>query len=230
MDFKKAIFISVVSHCLFLAPLGSLGLFSPAKKTNEVQITYYKIKPPETKSAKPKKKKKATKRIKMVPVSVKETAVTKKKEPKTQTKPKIVPPTQKAVKITKKKKVPKSKPKSKRPIIQEKAIPESIPGTTLPNTPECISYYHYIREAIRRSLEKTYRPDHAEGEIVAAFVLNRNGRLRNLRGAGGRSSRDPFLRRLSMESIKRAAPFKSFPEGLELKEISFSLTVVFKKR
>lgn len=229
MDFKKAIFISLVGHCLLLAPLGSLGLLSPAKEVKEVQITYYKIGPPEIKSVKPEKEKKVVEKIKMAPLSVKETAVTKKDNPQL-SKPKAIPSEQKAVEITKKKSIPKPPPRLKGPIIEEKAIPESIPGTTLPNTPECISYYHYIRETIRRSLEKTYRPDHAEGEVVAAFILNREGRLKNLRVVGGRSSSNPFLCRLSMESIKKAAPFKSFPEGLELKEISFSLTVVFKKR
>jgi TonB family protein len=99
----------------------------------------------------------------------------------------------------------------------------------MPHTPECVNYYKYIREEIRRFLKRYYTNEYREGDVMVSFVLAQNGQLTSLNIVNNRSSDDPGLRSLSYKSIQSAAPFKPFPKNLDQKEISFNLSILFKK-
>lgn len=214
MDFKKALVISFVSHCLVLSPLGSIGIFHPLKKTDEIQITYFQIKP-----------------VKIESPSTKPAPVVKEEKQEPSKKEGVFPKKQKLDIVKKRARAPQIKPQAlNTPLSKENIIPESIPGTTLPNTPQCVTYYNYIREEIRRELERNYKPEHEEGEVGVSFGINQTGKLIELGIRDERSSKDVVLRRLAYESIKNTSPFKSFPKGLTMEQISFNLTVVFKKK
>lgn len=217
MDLKKALFISFMGHCFILAPVVDIGKFFPDKKTPDIQVTYYHVSPPKVES----------------PKAV--TSQVKAREAQSETPKRALPvappapPKKIKSQIVKKVRPPKVAPAQQAIQQKEQIIPDSIPGTTLPNTPECMGYYNYIRHEIRRSLEKRYKPELGEGDVFVNFSLMQTGELMNLKIIREKSIEDPVLNNLACESIKDAAPFKSFPKGIDLKQISFSLTIVFKR-
>ena len=219
MNLKNALFISFVGHCCVLAPLGNIWFFTPNKKSADVQIVYYKINPPiENRITKP------------APALTKEV-------------PAVQPPKEEPLTIEKNqarqtrlaKKTRPLKARMPRPKPEETAqakssvIPSSIPGTTLPNTPECVSYYKYVREEIRRFLKKHYTQEYEEGDVMVSFALNQGGEVVSLSIINNRSSDNADLRNLSYRGIQDVSPFRPFPKNLSQKQISFNLTVVFKK-
>lgn len=216
MDFKKALFISFIGHCFLLTPLGNFGIFSPQKKTDNLQITYYKMPPQKAEALRT-----TAPAPSAQPLEKQPPAQEKRKREKSQVIRRIKPPQVKPSDL---------KPEEIVSPKKENIRPPSIPGTTLPNTPECMTYYHYIREEIRRFLKRNYTPEYEEGDVIVSFLLNQAGELAALNIVEDKSSNSPALRKLSYESIRNAAPFKPFPKGLTLKQISFNLTIVFKQK
>ncbi|MCX5715894.1 MAG: hypothetical protein NTV07_03355 [Candidatus Omnitrophica bacterium] len=206
MKLKYAVFISFVGHCALLAPLANFGVpFPDIKKVNAVEVTYCPAKPQAI------------------------------------TQPQVQAPQDRRVQIENKKigqaaakrhsqNRPRKQAASRAVKPEKAAVPASIPGTTLPNTPECVSYYQYIREEIRQGLEREYRSEYGEGDVAVNFDLLRNGRLINLEVIEAFSVNIPVLHRIARDSIKLASPFRAFPAGLEQSQISFSLTITFKKK
>lgn len=219
MNLKNAIFISFVGHCCVLAPLGNIWFFTPNKKSPDVQIVYYKINPPvESRVTKPApaltKEAPAAQLPKAEPLTI-EKKQTKQARTAKRTRP-LKPQT------------PPAKPEETAQV-KSSVIPASIPGTTVPNTREGVSYYRYVREEIRRFLKRYYTSEYEEGDVMVSFVLNQNGDLASLNIVNNKSSASQDLRNLSYKSIQSASPFKPFPKTLNQEEISFNLTVVFKK-
>ncbi|MDD5449706.1 MAG: energy transducer TonB [Candidatus Omnitrophica bacterium] len=215
MNLRTALFISFVSHFFILTPFGNIGLIFPNKTVNEPQVNYYKSAPIEQKSSAALKAERPRQTVKQAEAPAK---------PETPPPPKPAAteraadkPAQKAV---------------EQPAALNKlnVIPESIPGTTLPNTPECVSYYRYLREQIRRFLKRNYTASYEEGDVFVSFSLNKTGEIANLGIIDAKSSKDEQLRYLSFESIKNNSPFKPFPKGLPQKQISFNLPIIFKHR
>ena len=92
-----------------------------------------------------------------------------------------------------------------------------------------INYYQLLRERVRRRLKANYRDRSREGDVELVFVLTSQGSLLDAGADDARSSPDAYLRRIALASLKEAAPFPSFPEGLSVDRMSFTLTVSFKK-
>jgi len=230
MNLQKAFVISVVSHFLIFAPLGGLKIFSlMSKKEADVQINYYRLKPLKIESVKLTTKNKIAEAEKAPPPFIKEKPQQVKKESKYVEVKEIEQPQKKEELV--KAPGPKKGPPKPRPEPARKELSyEAIPGTTLPNTPECQNYYLYIREKIRRQLEKEYKYKHGEGMVAVAFVLSRWGELSEIKILKDKSIGEPIHYRLAYESLKGAAPFKAFPEEVNLSRISFNLTVVFKEK
>lgn len=219
MNFKRALFISLIGHCFVLTPLGNLGMLFPNKKINEPQVNYCKIAPLKTETYKKLDAKKAAKAIKAakIPNEQKSLRSAEPSQPKEKSQ------------IIKKAKRPRMKKPREAPLPKnETVVPESIPGTTLPNTPEFVTYYQYIREEIRRFLKQNYTSIYEEGDVAVSFALNQAGELISIEILNAKSSNDSELRRLSYESIKSSSPFKPFPRGLSQEEISFNLSIIFK--
>jgi outer membrane biosynthesis protein TonB len=222
MGFKRALLISILGHCFIIVPLGNLWMLVPRKKAEDFQIVYYKTTPIEIENTKDLKIQKTTsvqQPQKPKPITKKTAAVKKTENQKPQE-------TQKS--MTEQARPPETAPREALIPKKEDFIPPSIPGTTLPNTPECVSYYQYIREKIRLFLKKNYVAEYDQGDVGISFALTQSGELASLSINERVSSDDPFLRHLACDSIKTSTPFKPFPKGINQKQISFSLTVVFK--
>ena len=226
MNFTKALFISFIGHCFLLAPVGHFWAVSPRKKTSELEINYYKLQAQIAevlKAARVMEKKSADQ------PSLAAKAPEKPKEGPSIAAKKSDGARSRMLKKAARLKAPYLKPMETAPAQRENLIPASIPGTTLPNTPECMNYYQYIREEIRRSLKRNYTADFSEGEVGVLFVLNQAGELVTFDFDEAKSAGDYKLRQLAYKSIDDTSPFKPFPRGLTKRQISFNLTVVFKK-
>jgi len=228
MNLTKALAISAIGHFVIMLPLGNLCGLIPRPKPADLQISYYKIASLESE---PKKKAARTDTAESIKtpraLQKQETgAAIEKPVPK---KPLSEKTNTARRRIAAAAKPPKIKPQEAAPVKRESGPPPSIPGTTMPNTPECMSYYKYIREEIKKFLKQNYSRDYAEGDVNISFVINQNGELADLDVIEERSSINSILRRLSYDSVQSSSPFKPFPKSLLQKQISFNLTVVFKK-
>ena len=97
-------------------------------------------------------------------------------------------------------------------------------------TKDYINYYQLIREKIRRRLKDRYRGYHGEGDVSLIFVLNSGGSLVSAAVDQTASTRDRILVDAAVQSLKEAAPFAPFPKAISIPQMSFTLTVSFKKR
>jgi len=229
MDIKKAFLYSFAGHCFILAPMANLWVFSHAPKTNEIKVTYFKAVAPVPKVIKMAEPTGTAVQVPANPVLTAQHTkkITRPRHAAGKTKPPQIKPPEPAQKAA----APVAAASSM--IAMPKAediFSSSIPGTTLPNTPECMNYYRYIREKILESLKRNYAEECEEGEVNVNFELRQTGELINLTIIKEKSSRDTLLLKITYESIEGAAPFKPFPRGLAQKEISFHIPIAFKHR
>jgi len=98
------------------------------------------------------------------------------------------------------------------------------------STKDYVNYYQLIREKIRKRLKSNYRTYLNEGEITLVFTLTSDGRLIDVSVAGAAADNYAPLADVATRSVREASPFPPFPKALSLPEMSFDLTVTFKKR
>ncbi len=94
--------------------------------------------------------------------------------------------------------------------------------------PFFLNYYQRIREKIR---QQTIYPDLArknltEGTTYLSFILSRNGELKKIDIK--ESSGNKLLDRTAVWFIKRASPFRPFPEGLKQPRLQLSVQISYK--
>lgn len=97
------------------------------------------------------------------------------------------------------------------------------------STQDYINYYSLIRENIRRHLKSRYRTYYNEGDACLIFILRSDGSLMSVGVDLGASTHDRTLLDTSIQSVKDAAPFTPFPKAIKLEQMSFTLTVSFRK-
>lgn len=98
------------------------------------------------------------------------------------------------------------------------------------STKDYVNYYQLIREKIRQRLKARYRSYYNEGDVSLVFVLRSDGALVSAAADPERSVRDRALIDTAVQSLREAAPFAPFPKALTLPQMSFTLTVSFKKQ
>lgn len=98
------------------------------------------------------------------------------------------------------------------------------------STRDYINYYQLIREKIRKRLKSNYGSRFKEGEVALAFTLSKDGRLIAAGVNDSASTDDAALRDIATSSVREASPFAPFPAALSLPEMTFDLTVTFKRR
>jgi len=98
-----------------------------------------------------------------------------------------------------------------------------------PNKKEYTDYCKFIREKIRQRLENKHLPYYSPGDVNILFVVNSDGSLSDI-NIEEKSTGDEKLTQIAAHSIKEASPFPPFPEGLDLTQMSFGITISFKKR
>jgi len=86
-------------------------------------------------------------------------------------------------------------------------------------------YYFKIRERIKSVLEKNRGAFMGEGEIYVRFTVRKNGALRDVAVYKNSAKETSHLEAVVIKSIKEAAPFPPFSEGIDKNELVFKLPV-----
>ncbi|MCX5678276.1 MAG: hypothetical protein NTY76_04120 [Candidatus Omnitrophica bacterium] len=122
-------------------------------------------------------------------------------------------------------------PADKAPAKTEKNNTDALAAkqAKIMSTKDYVNYYQLIREKIRRKLKERYRGYYNEGDVCLVFVLRSDGVLISAAASPEISTRDRTLIDTAIQSLKEAAPFTPFPKALTLPQMSFTLTVSFKK-
>lgn len=93
--------------------------------------------------------------------------------------------------------------------------------------PSYISYSQISREKIRRALYQNYGDSTATGIINLAFIVSKDGGLKDAHITEPSSSA-PFLREIALTSVREAAPFPDFPDDLNYHiELPFNVEISF---
>ena len=117
--------------------------------------------------------------------------------------------------------------------IEKKKEPAERPATKRAeerSTNDYVNYYQLIREKIRRQLKEKYRGYSREGEVTMVFTLSSDGTLLKHDIDSSASTKDRVLIDMARASIADSSPFPAFPKGLDSPQMSFNLTISFKKR
>jgi len=202
--FNIALIVSIICHAVLFIPLHGLKKIPLKKKAKGLEVTYVIEKINKPKPIK-------TKLVKNTPPKIEQKAPKqelpnpKRPEPQYTTRKavNIPPPTSQYAKIE----IPPELPKDKEALY--------------------IDYYQSIREKIRQLVEKNYMSFLDYGEVCLHFVLTSDGKLLEIRVLEERSTNNPQLKEIVKRSVREASPFSSFPEDLNLKELSFNVTVSF---
>lgn len=107
-----------------------------------------------------------------------------------------------------------------------KKIDFKVTDSDKTNNPLYLSYYQLIREKIRRAAYQNYNRD-ASGEVYLSFVISQEGGIKDVRIIDEKSSTNPYLKRIALESVQDASPFPNFPKELDYPQLSFNVVVSF---
>lgn len=99
-----------------------------------------------------------------------------------------------------------------------------------PNNEDYISYYKAIRAKIMQKLKGLYRYHYRNGDIHLLFTIKSDGTLAGFDVDYTNSAKDKTLLNIATSSLKKASPFPSFPNGLSLPEVSFSVVISFRDK
>lgn len=97
------------------------------------------------------------------------------------------------------------------------------------NTPAYMGYYSFIREKIRKIATERYTQTD-EGEVTVVFILSRRGAITAATVQLQGSHASDMLKKIAVESVKRASPFPVFPPELKYGNLEFSITIHFKRK
>jgi TonB family protein len=90
-----------------------------------------------------------------------------------------------------------------------------------------MNYYRIVREKIRKKAYQSYKGQ-GQGKVYLNFNITNNGLLKTVR-VGKKSINNSSLKKIAVSSIKKSAPFPSFPKGLqEYSRLQFNISIYFK--
>lgn len=93
-------------------------------------------------------------------------------------------------------------------------------------SPSYLAHSELLRETIKRALRLIYSGSET-GEIRVAFVIAKDGNLKDVHILENGSSPSPHLRELALRGIKQAAPYAPFPKELDYPQLSYSEEISF---
>jgi len=199
--FRNAIAISVLVHSALFAPFLRLDAAKfDPALKKPIEIDYVRIQEPEPEPVKPE-------------IEIPET-------------PKV--DIAKKVEVKPAEPVPAAKPAENAP--KEVPLEDAKKQAEIKSTKDYVNYYHLIREKIRKRLKSNYRAHLNEGEVSLAFRLASDGGLIDVSVIETGSAGNAALADVATRSLREASPFPKFPKALSLPEMSFDLTVTFKRR
>ena len=203
LNFKNAVILSIIIHAAIMLPLYRPPVFKAERiKHDDIIVDYIS-------GVEPKKIEVVKQETEAISVDTPKINLTQKIEMK---------PAASAS--------PKANAAQQKEISDELAIKQA----RIKSTKDYISYYQLIREKIRQALKNRYRSYYGEGDVCLIFVLRSNGVLISASADPKASTRNRTLIDTAIQSLKEAAPFASFPKAITLPQMSFTLTVSFKKQ
>ncbi len=123
------------------------------------------------------------------------------------------------------------KPNAFPPSLDDRRVVVPLLKSEKISNPRYSAYHDRIRARIkRRAYLYVNDPEFADGEVYLSFVLGADGRLRGLRLDPSKTHANAYLREVGLRSIREAAPFPPFPEGLNYPELSFNVVISFERR
>ena len=96
------------------------------------------------------------------------------------------------------------------------------------NEKDYVAYSELIREKIKQKLKNIYSSYDEEGDVCLLFVLKSDGSLYAL-NIDPLSASNKKLRDMATFSVRKAAPFPSFPTALAYDRMFFSVVISFQK-
>ncbi len=93
-----------------------------------------------------------------------------------------------------------------------------------------IKYYGFLKDRIKARLQENYRFYKGEGDVCLSFVLNAKGALLTYNIDRSRSSKDDVLLHITRASLIAVAPFPPLPKAISAGQMSFNITISFKKQ
>ena len=91
------------------------------------------------------------------------------------------------------------------------------------------AYFSVIKKKIHDTAQSSYAGARHAGQATLLFVLNSDGSLEKAWLAENETSANDAGRKFAVDCIQKATPFPSFPKELDLKKISFSISVIFEE-
>lgn len=92
-----------------------------------------------------------------------------------------------------------------------------------------LDYYQGIREKIRSAASSSYYNYSQTGDVCLSFILNSDGTLKNIEICESGTNSTNTLKKIALNSVQEAAPFPSFPKGLNQKQLSFNVIISFER-
>lgn len=95
--------------------------------------------------------------------------------------------------------------------------------------PKYLSYTDTIRQKIRQTAQRFYNSldTKYKGKVYLAFVISRDGSLKDVRIIEARTQANDQLRQLALRSFRESSPFTPFPKDLDYPELSFNVELGF---
>lgn len=218
--FAISLVASFLLHGVIMLQNPNFSPFETKKREGKLEVSYIKEKKPQPKTAKA-----LANRIE--PFLKLDSPITLNKKPPPPFVDKQTGPIQKAPKFI----LPESafnKPAFIKPdviAIKKKITLPPVDMNKIDN-PSYIGYYQIVREKIRRSAYQNYANTET-GEVFMAFVISREGALKDVRIVDEKSSPHKYLRQIAIKSVKDASPFPNFPKELDYPQLSFNGIISF---
>ncbi len=206
---QMAFLFSLGIHSLFLSPLLSRFVQMDKPHLKNIEVTYINIKEVEKPLSRPAPILKD--RLSLKEGVIKKTAPLPKKP---------APPQEKE--IPEPLKIEKPKEELRKPINLN-TISKSSPSSHTTN------YLRAVRDDIDQYIHDNYSASMGTGEAEIYFVLNRDGSFHSVTIIKADFQGNDRLKGLCLDSIKNCAPFKPFPEDLDIPQAAFNISISFKE-
>jgi TonB family protein len=91
-------------------------------------------------------------------------------------------------------------------------------------------YFQGIRDKIKTTVHKYYSANPKQGIVYLRIHLLQNGKVKNLKVYKDKTKASAEVIKLALEAVKKASPFKPFPNNLkQYPELYFDIRLVFGK-
>ncbi len=209
--FLITMIVSLLGHILLFCPWSALKAHKLSKSFQEIEISYFEIKPnppEEIKQTKgpPAEKKDDNKETNQEQTIKKEAQDEQKKTATSE--------------IDKKENIPLS-----RLTKEEQMVARDF--AALSKEPAYLDYYQAIREKIKNSANRHKPVLFTPGEVYIFFVLGNQGQLKRLKAIESKSNPSPILQEAALLGVEDASPFPPFPAGLNREQIAFNIVISF---